>query len=80
MKLDLTTLALLWVAGSVILVPLLILAVRLAVVPLLETLGRPRTPMGIAAEERLARLEESVARMARDLERLANASAAPRGS
>jgi hypothetical protein len=49
----------------------MILSVRFAVVPLLETLIRPRDAARAAQEEqRLARLEEKVGQLGRELERL----------
>ena len=69
---NLTTLALLWVAGSLIFIPLMIIAVRLAVVPLLETISRPRAAtIAGAAEERIVRLEQRVGQRSRELERMA---------
>jgi hypothetical protein len=77
--LDLTTLAIVWLASSIVLIPLLVVAVRFAVLPLLETVARVRNGTGAgdaAVEQRLARAEASLARMAREIERLAEASAA----
>jgi hypothetical protein len=76
--LDLTTLAIVWITASIILIPLLVLAVRFALLPLLETLARLRNGTSGAdatLEPRLARAEASLARMGRELERLAQASA-----
>ena len=53
---NLTTLATLWIGASLLLVPLMIAAVRLAVLPLIEAIARPRG--AAVAETRLARLEE----------------------
>lgn len=69
---NVTTLALIWIGGSLLLLPLLIVTVRLAVIPLVEALTRPRHAG--AAESRLARLEESVGRMGQELEQLSAAA------
>ena len=77
--LDLTTLAIVWLTASIVLIPLLVLAIRFAVLPLLETVARLRNaPIGTDAtlERRLARAEADLARMAREVERLAEAGAA----
>jgi hypothetical protein len=77
--LDLTTLAIAWLTASIVLIPLLVLAIRFAVLPLLETVARLRNaPAGADAtlERRLARAEADLARMARELERLAESGAA----
>ena len=39
---DLTTLAALWIASSLVMVPLLALTIRFAIVPLLEAITRAR--------------------------------------
>ena len=81
--LDLMTLAIVWLTASVVLIPLLVLAVRFALVPLLETLARVRAgalESEATLEPRLARAEANLARMARELERLAEANAAVRAS
>lgn len=71
MSLNLTSLALVWLAGSLILLPLMILTVRLAVLPLIETISRPRAAG--AAEQRISRLEQKVGQLSHELERLAGA-------
>jgi hypothetical protein len=68
---NLTTFALIWVAGSLILLPLMILTVRLAVLPLVETITRARGGGGGGpAEARIARLEQRVGQLGRELERM----------
>lgn len=77
--LDLTTLAIVWLTASIVLIPLLVLAIRFAVLPLLETVARLRnaaTGTDATLERRLARAEADLARMAREVERLAEAGAA----
>lgn len=69
MMLDLTTLALYWIGGSILILPLLIATVRLAIIPLIQALGRPARDA--VAESRLARLEESVGHLSRELEQMA---------
>lgn len=79
MSLNLTTIALAWVAGSVVLLPLMIVTVRLAVIPLVESITRSRPGAESAAEaERLTRLEEKVGQLARELEQLLRGTAARR--
>lgn len=75
MTFDLTTLALLWLGGSVVLLPLMILAIRFAVVPLVATILRPGG-VGRAGpdSDRIASLEEKVGRLAHELDRLARAT------
>ncbi|HEX6925966.1 MAG TPA: hypothetical protein VF167_11150 [Longimicrobiaceae bacterium] len=68
MTLHLPTLVLLWLAGSIILMPLSILVIRFAVIPLVTTLLHP-SDRGDSA--RIARLEEKVGRLSLELERLA---------
>lgn len=80
--LDLTTIAIVWLAGSVILIPLLIMAVRFAIVPLLEVISRSRSGLATSSppdEARLSRIEEHLAQLARDIDRL-TAVAAGRAS
>jgi hypothetical protein len=73
---NLTTIAIAWVAGSVILVPLLIAGVRFALVPLLDTLARYRAaPSTSGLDERLARIEAGIARLARERDDLGAGSA-----
>jgi hypothetical protein len=74
MSLNLTTLALVWLGGSLILLPLMILTIRLALLPLIETITRPRTA---GSEERIARLEQKVGQLGRELERMSRAPAHP---
>lgn len=61
-----------WLVASAILFPLTILAVRLAVVPLIDALSRARPNPRLATpdEERLLRIEHTIERLALDLERL----------
>lgn len=68
---NLNTIILAWLVSSAILFPLLILAVRLAVVPMIDALTRARSHArpAIPDEERLIRIERALERLARDLER-----------
>ena len=81
MNFDLTTIVLLWLGGSVILMPLMIVALRFAVIPLIDTLLRPRdTSTRISDRERITRLEERLARLLTELERSGRAGAAGQSS
>lgn len=81
MTFDLATLALLWLGGSIVLLPLMILAIRFAVVPLVATILRPAGASRASSDSaRIASLEEKVGRLALELDRLARAtSAQPNG-
>ena len=77
--LDLTTLAIVWITASIVLIPLLVLAVRFALLPLLETLARLRggsVEVDAGLAQRLANVEATLARVTRELERRAEASGA----
>lgn len=78
---DLTSITLVWLAGSAILLPLMILAVRLAVIPLVEAIARPRRREGSSDDaERLSRLEERVGNLTRQLEQLTHGGTSARHS
>jgi hypothetical protein len=64
--LDFNTIIGLWMAGAVVMVPLVAVSVRLALIPLLETLGRMRQEQSFRrrdeeVDKRFARLERRVA-------------------
>ena len=79
MPYHLTTIALVWLAGSLVLIPLMILAVRLAIIPLVDAIAGPaRVRPGHAFDtDRLTRLEERMADLARELDRRGSREAAP---
>ena len=73
MQLDLTTIALAWIGGSLLLVPLTLLTIRVGVLPLLaaiERLREQRSWRGSAIERRLARSEAELRRLGSEVERL----------
>jgi hypothetical protein len=75
MPIDLTMLFTIWMAGAILLVPLLGLTLRFGVPPFLEAVDRFRTRWGgfgaMHAEQRIVRLERELERTRRELERLA---------
>lgn len=82
MPFDLTLIAAAWLAATMILTPLMILAVRFALIPLLQTIARPRGAgtRPSAEGDRLARLEERVGELSRQLEGLARQTSGVRSS
>lgn len=79
MSFSLTMIALVWLAGSAILLPLVIVTVRAAIIPLVETITRCRPATAASSEaDRLARLEERVGQLGRELEQLTRGSTAAR--
>lgn len=81
MNFDLTTIVVLWLGGSVILMPLMIVALRFAVIPLIETLLRPHAAAGAASDrERIARLEQRLTLLLAELERSGRTGTAQQSS
>lgn len=68
MHLHLAAVAVLWLAGSVILMPMMIIALRFAVIPLIEVfLDRSETTGRKADRERIERLEQRLAQILTEL-------------
>ena len=62
MNVNLTAIVILLLGGSVILMPLMIVALRFAVIPLIEVFLTPRDAAGRTSDrERIARLEQRLA-------------------
>jgi len=62
--LDLTSLALLWLAATVVAIPILGWTIRLTVDPVLKSIARWRTETSVGdLEQRLTRLETELARL-----------------
>ena len=73
MRLDLTTIAIAWIGGSLLLMPLLLLTIRSGVLPLLAAVERVREKRawrGAGMERRLERTEAQLARLSAELEQL----------
>jgi hypothetical protein len=77
MHIDITTVVAIWMGGAILLVPLLALALRFGLPPVLEAVAElRRARVDRPAEERMARMEARLARLAEVVERLAAAERA----
>lgn len=81
MNFDLNTIVILWLGGSVVLMPLMIVALRFAVIPLIETILHPRdTAQRLSDRERIAQLEQRLAQIVAEMERYGRTGAARQSS
>lgn len=76
LNVDLTSIAAIWMGGSVLLVPLAGLTARFGIMPLLDSVARLRAAgrAGEAPDTRLEALERRLAELARAVDRLAEES------
>lgn len=81
MNLDFNTIVILWLGGSVVLMPLMIVALRFAVIPLIEAILRPgETAARTSDRERIARLEQRLAQIVSEMERYGRTGATGQSS